>query len=119
MTLNSPVKPTLLWDGECAFCEHWIQRWRKGIGEAIDCRSYQEALPEFPQVSAAECAKAVQLILPDGRVYSAAYAVLKSLALGRGSGRLLACYEKSKLFRRFAEVAYRFIAANRSWLPQV
>jgi predicted DCC family thiol-disulfide oxidoreductase YuxK len=61
----------------------------------------------------------VQLILPDGRVYSAAHAVLQSLALGRRSGRLLACYERSRLFRRCAEAAYRFVAANRSWLPRL
>jgi hypothetical protein len=72
MEIKQPVRPTLLWDGDCAFCAHWIRRWEKLVGDAVDCRAYQEALDEFPQVVEAECQKAVQLVLKDGRVLSAA-----------------------------------------------
>ena len=119
MEMNLPTKPTLLWDGECVFCAHWIRRWEKVVGEAIDCRTYQEVISGFPQVGEADCAKAVQLILPDGRVFSAAHAVLQSLSLGGRSSWLLAFYERSRIFRLCAEAAYRFVAANRSWLPRL
>ena len=118
MEMNRPAKPTLLWDGECLFCAHWIRRWEKWVGPAIDYRTYQEAISDFPQVREADCEKAVQLILPDGRVYSAAHAVLRSLALGGRAPWLLVRYERSLAFRRCTEAAYRFVAANRSRLPR-
>ena len=111
-------KPTMLWDGQCSFCSHWIQRWKKATGNTVDYRPYQEALPDFPQVVEAQCKKAVQLVLPDGRVFSAAHAVLKSLALGGHCKRLLSWYEHLRMFHWLADVAYRFVAANRSWLPR-
>jgi len=108
----------LLWDGDCRFCGAWIERWRKRTGEAVAYRPYQQAVRDFPQVSEAACERAVQLVLPDGRVFSAAHAVLRALAeAGRGR-RLLALYEKFPPFRWAAEGAYRFVAANRSWLPR-
>lgn len=118
MEINPTKKPTLLWDGECGFCAHWIRRWEKVVGDAIDYRTYQEAIPDFPQINEADCAKAVQLVLPDGRVISAAHAVLQSLALGGRAKGLLARYERSPAFRCCTEFAYRFFAANRSWLPR-
>jgi predicted DCC family thiol-disulfide oxidoreductase YuxK len=84
------------------------------VSDAVDYRTYQEAISGFPQVDEADCALAVQLILPDGRVFSAAHAVLKSLALGGRAKWLLALYERSPAFRRLTEAAYRFVAANRS-----
>ena len=119
METTLPSKPTLLWDGDCRFCGHWIRRWERLVGDSVDYQTYQDALPGFPQVSEAECRKAVQLVLPDGRVLSAAHAVLTSLALGGRAGRLLTWYERSPCFRRCAEAAYRFVAANRSWLPRL
>ncbi|MBC8443699.1 MAG: DUF393 domain-containing protein [Deltaproteobacteria bacterium] len=117
MTL--PNKPALLWDGECTFCAHWIRRWEKAAGDAVDYRTYQEAISGFPQISETDCEKGVQLILPDGRVYSAAHAVLQSLAIGGRSKWLLSLYERSRIVRWCADASYRFIAANRSWLPRL
>ncbi len=108
----------MLWDGECAFCFHWIQRWEKATGDTVEYRPFQEVLSDFPQVTEAACKKAVQLVLPDGRVFSAAHAVLKSLAIGGRTQRLLSWYEHSRIFHWWAESAYRFVAANRAWLPR-
>ena len=98
-------------------CGRWIRRWQQATGDAVEYRPYQEALAGFPQVSREDCVAAVQLILPDGRVFAAAHAVLRTLALGGRAKRLLALYERSGIFRWCAEAAYRFVAANRSWLP--
>lgn len=117
MAMTAPTKPTLLWDGECGFCSRWIRRWQNATGDAVEYYPYQEVLSEFPQVSKADCATAVQLVLPDGRVFSAAHAVLRVLALGGRIRWLLALYERSGLFRWCADIAYRFVAKNRSWLP--
>ena len=118
MEMKYPAKPTLLWDGECGFCGHWIRRWEKLVGDAVDYRTYQEAISEFPQVGESECRTAVQLVMLDGTVLSAAHAVLQSLALGGRAEGLLNLYRRSPLFRRLVEAAYRFVAANRSWLPR-
>ena len=108
----------MLWDGECGFCSHWIQRWEKATGDTVEYLPYQEALPDFPQVTEGQCKKAVQLVLPDGQVYSGAHAVLKSLAMGGRAMRLLSWYEHSRIFHWLADTAYRFVAVNRSWLPR-
>jgi predicted DCC family thiol-disulfide oxidoreductase YuxK len=114
----SSTKPTMLWDGECGFCSHWIQRWEKATGDTVEYHPYQEALSNFPQVAEGDCKKAVQLVLPDGRVFSAAHAVLKSLAIAGRAKRLFPLYEHSPIFHWLADSAYRFVAANRSWLPR-
>ena len=56
---NLPLKPTMLWDGECGFCYHWILRWQKATGDTVEYYPYQEVLSEFPQVSEADCKAAV------------------------------------------------------------
>ncbi len=112
-----PQKPTMLWDGDCRFCFSWIQRWQRATGDAVEYRPYQEALDQFPQVTEEECKKAVQLILMDGRVLRAAHAVLQSLAFGGRQRWMVSLYERSSAFRWITETAYRFVAANRSWLP--
>jgi predicted DCC family thiol-disulfide oxidoreductase YuxK len=119
MEIKKPAKPTLLWDGDCGFCAHWIRRWASLVGDAVDYQTYQEVIQEFPQVDETECKKAVQLILPDGSVLAAAHAVLQSLAIGGRAAGLLARYERSPVFRRCTEAAYRFVAANRNWLPRL
>jgi predicted DCC family thiol-disulfide oxidoreductase YuxK len=119
MTANQNFnRPTMLWDGECGFCSHWIQRWEKTTGATVDYRPFQQALPDFPQVTEAECRHAVQLVLPNGKVYAGAHAVLKSLAVGGRARRLLSWYERSRIFHWLADSAYRFVAANRFWLPR-
>lgn len=114
-----PGKPAMLWDGECGFCSHWIRRWQKATGDAVEYHPYQEVLSGFPQVSEEACRKAVQLVMPDGRVFSAAHAVLQSLAIGGRAKWMLGLYERCGAFRWLAETAYRFVAANRSRLPRL
>ena len=115
--MTKPEKPTMLWDGDCGFCGRWIRRWKKLTGSAVDYRRYQDALEDFPQVREEDCRRAVQLVLPDGRVLSAAHAVLRALDAGGRFPFLHSTYQKSRIFRACAETAYRFVAANRSWLP--
>lgn len=107
----------MLWDGDCGFCSRWIRRWQKATGDTVEYRPYQDALQEFPQVKEADCRQAVQLVLPDGRIFQAAQAVLKSLAIGGRSMWMLRLYERSRFFRWFTERLYRWVARNRSWLP--
>ena len=57
--------------------------------------------------------EAVQLILPEGAVFSGAHAVLKALALSGRYRSLLRMYEKLPLCASLAEWFYQLVAHNR------
>ncbi len=112
-------RPTLIYDGQCRFCRLWIERWRELTGEAVDYRTSQEAAPEFPAIDAARFEAAVQLVEAgdggqEGRLREGADAVFAALEHG---GRLWPArlYRGLPLFARASELAYRFVAANRSF----
>lgn len=106
---------TLLFDGDCRFCRRWIRKWEDMTRESISYRPYQEALSSFPQVSEKDCKSAVQLILPDQKVYSGAHAVFKALALGGRLRWLLWMYEHVKIFARISESIYSLVAHHRTF----
>ena len=106
--------PTLLYDGDCGFCRRWIAKWTRLTAGKVDYAPYQEAISAYPQVTESQCEEAVQLIMPDGEVFSGARAVFKALALGGRFSRLLWLYEKLPLFGRLTEFFYRFVARHRT-----
>ncbi len=109
---HPPSKPLLVYDGDCGFCKLWIERWREETGDAVEYQPLQEAAARFPEVPRAEFERAVKLIEPDGRVWSGAAAVFRSLGAG---GRPLNrwSYEHLPGFAAVSEFAYRFIAGQR------
>lgn len=111
--------PVLLYDGDCAFCRDWVEKWRGVTGEAVRYEPYQRAGRDYPQVTAEQCAEAVRLIMPGGGVFSGAHAVFKALALGGGSARLLWFYEKVPLFGPAAEWFYRLVARHRLFFSRL
>jgi lipase maturation factor 1 len=107
-------KPTLLYDGECGFCAMWIERWRAITGDRVEYVTWQEAGPKFPEISAAEFAKAVQWVGSDGEHLSGAPAVFAALATTSAWGRgLRSLYNGTPPFARTADAAYRFVARKR------
>ena len=63
---HPPTKPLLMWDGECAFCRLWIERWREITAGKVDYATYQEAAHRFPEIPAEQFKRAMALIEPDG-----------------------------------------------------
>ena len=115
---NPPPKPLLVYDGDCAFCKLWVARWQEETGDAVEYAPLQEAASRFPEVPRAEFERAVQLIEPDGRVWSGAAAVYRSLgAGGRGLNRW--SYERVPGFAAASEFAYRLIAGHRDLAHRV
>lgn len=109
----------MLYDGDCGFCQRWIERWKHKTHGRIDYAPYQETLRRFPQVSERDCREAVQLIMPDGSVTSGAHAVFKALDIG-GSSRLPHfLYEHMPPFGRAAEVGYQWVAHHRLLLSRL
>ena len=112
-------KPTMLFDGDCGFCRKWIEKWRAKTGDKVIYKPYQKALKQFPQVSKADCQKAVQLILPDGTHYAAGRAVLEALALEGKCRFWLWGYKHIPFFGWLTEGVYKWVAGHRGKLSRL
>ncbi len=108
-----PPQPLLVYDGDCGFCKLWIARWREITAGRIDYAPLQETAARFPEVPRRAFEHAVKLIVPDGRVFSSAEAVLRSLGAGRQFALGRWSYEHLPGFAALSEVAYAFIAGHR------
>jgi predicted DCC family thiol-disulfide oxidoreductase YuxK len=116
---NPPSKTLLVYDGDCGFCKLWIARWREITAGAVDYKQLQDAAVRFAEVPRAAFEQAVKLIEPDGRVFSGAEAVYRSL--GRGGGRGFGCwaFEHFPGFAPLSNFAYAFIARHRELAHRV
>lgn len=110
-----PDKPTLLYDADCGFCTKWVNRWHKKTGAAVEYAPFQTHGHHFPQVTSEAARQAVQLVMPDGKIYAAAEAVWRTLALGGVKRYALWLYQHFPFFAHISEAVYRFIARHRSW----
>src|SRR5438094_4819429 len=112
---SPPAKPLLVLDGDCNFCRYWIARWQRITGDRIDYLPFQDpAIAErFPEIPRARFDQAVQLIETDGRVYSSAGAVFRSLAYGRRWP--LWAYQRVPGFAPVTEFAYGLVARHRTF----
>jgi predicted DCC family thiol-disulfide oxidoreductase YuxK len=108
----------LIYDGDCSMCRAsalWLMRralaGRASELEILPCRSPARHT-RFPQVSESACLRAMQLVLPDGRVLAGADAVPEILA------RIPRWRWLARLFdlpgvRPLARHVYAWIADNR------
>jgi predicted DCC family thiol-disulfide oxidoreductase YuxK len=114
MSPSACEKPTLVYDGDCSFCRLWVDRWRALTGDRVRYAPWQEAAGEFPEIPREAFVRAVHLILPGGEVFSAAHAVLRSLALVPGYGWMLWLYQHVPGAAWAAESFYGFVARHRN-----
>lgn len=109
-----PMKPLLIYDGECRLCCRWIEAWKAVTGDRVDYESSQSAGPRFPQIAPEEFERAVQWVGADGRICSGAEAVFSALATAAWYGRMaLGLYRRVPGFSRLADAIYKAIAAHR------
>ncbi|MDI1320259.1 MAG: DCC1-like thiol-disulfide oxidoreductase family protein [bacterium] len=107
-----PPRPLVLFDGDCRFCRQWAGQWQRDFAGRVDVAPSQEARERFPEIPAAAYAGALQLVEPDGAVYSGAQAALRARAHGRGRrGVLLRGYQSGAA--PLLEFCYRIVARNR------
>lgn len=115
-------KPILIWDGECGFCERYVERWKAWTGERVNYEPYQTAAVRYPHLTSEQFQRSAVLIEPDGRVSTGAQAVFRTVAhappfVKGGVGNWM--YERIPGFAWIAERVYAFIAERRrffSWL---
>lgn len=118
---SPPAKPVMIYDGDCLFCRYWIERWRSLTGDRIDYLPYQDPRVAgwFPEIPLEAFTHAVQLVEPDGRITSAAEAVLRALAYVPGRRWPLWTYERVPGVRPITEATYRVVARHRSALAKL
>src|SRR3954471_3286604 len=107
-----PQKPLLIWDGDCHFCRHWIERWKAMTRGDVDYATSQEIASRFPEIPRKQFANSVVLVEPDGTVVTGAEAVYRSL---RSHNRWpLLAYENVPGFAGLSEFGYVVVARNRT-----
>ena len=111
-------RPILLFDGECAFCRGWVERWRDAAGDRLDFEAAQTAARRFPEIPPADFRRAVKLIGTDGKVFSGAGALVRVRCLATQRFWLLTAYERVPGLAAAAEVIYRLVARHRPFLSR-
>lgn len=106
----------MVFDGDCNFCGLWIRRWRQLTGEAVDYLPSQDPqiAARFPEIPREQYETSVQLIEPDGKVFSGAEAVFRALAKNPRAKWPLHWHESSPAISKFTERAYKFVASHRT-----
>ncbi len=112
---DEPVRPILIYDGDCAFCRIWVDYWQRLTNERVAYQPFQTAADQFSDIPRTAFESAVHLVWPDGRVTSGAQAVFETLALTPGRTGWLWLYHHAPGFAPISERAYRFVAAHRDF----
>jgi predicted DCC family thiol-disulfide oxidoreductase YuxK len=115
----SQARPTLVYDGDCGICRYWVDYWQGLTGERVIYRPYQEAAVDFPAIPPEAFQHAIQLIEPDGKVYSGAAATYRVLRHVPGRGAWWWLYAHVPGFAVVSERSYAFIARRRGPLNRV
>jgi predicted DCC family thiol-disulfide oxidoreductase YuxK len=110
---SPPPKPLLIWDGDCRFCQMWVERWRVIAAARADDTTFQQVGDRFPEIPREEFQRAVVYIDADGRVFRAAEAIFRSLRFRWPRRWLSWSYDHVAGFGGVSEFFYGVIARHR------
>ena len=108
---DPPMKPRLVYDGDCAFCRYTVEYAASVTSDAVEYRPYQEVMAEHPDVNEAEFAASIQLFA-DGERYERADAAFRVLAIG-GAGFWHRLYRRLPGFAAFSDALYDWVSRHR------
>jgi len=111
--MNAPPKPLMLYDGDCAFCALWIERWKRITGPAVDYAPASSARSHHPSIPPEKFRKSVVLVLPDGSILTGALAVFTALGDSTGGRVARFLYRILPGFGSASEALYRWVAGHR------
>ncbi|MBI1871358.1 MAG: lipase maturation factor family protein [Chlamydiae bacterium] len=111
-----PLKPLMIFDGDCQFCRSWIEHWREQTQGKIDYLPFQKVEHLFPEIPHESFEKAIQFIMPDGSLYEGAEAIFQALAQAPHKRWMLYFYKNFPGFSKISEWAYQWIAQHRKLL---
>ena len=106
--------PLLIYDNTCNFCRYWVARWKHLTVGRVEYAPFQEVGEQFPAIPTSAFESSVQLVGPDGEVFSGAEAVFRALSYAPHAGWMLWLYQKVPGFAPITESVYDFIARNRA-----
>jgi predicted DCC family thiol-disulfide oxidoreductase YuxK len=118
---DRPLRPVMLYDSDCRFCCFWIKRWQRATGDRVEYIPYQDhdVTVRFSEIPQSRLEAAVHLVEPDGRVFSGAEAVFRSLATNPAHGWALKIYQTIPGAAWLSEWAYAFVARHRSFFSKL
>ena len=113
--------PLMIYDGDCNFCSLWVHRWQHATGGQVEYLPFQDprVAAQFPELPREQFESAVQLIEPDGAVFSSAEAVFRALARNPRRQWLLDWHNHSPAFARVAGWSYHFVARHRTFFSML
>jgi predicted DCC family thiol-disulfide oxidoreductase YuxK len=111
--MSNPL-PVLIYDGHCHFCQRQALRLSAWSGVRLKLESFHDpwVLARYPKLTRQACEEAMQLILPNGRVFSGAAAAAEALRLNPWLGWASWIYYLPGI-KQLADASYRWIAKNR------
>jgi predicted DCC family thiol-disulfide oxidoreductase YuxK len=115
----APELPTLVYDGDCTICRYWVTYWQGLTDGRIAFRAYQDAAADFSMIPLEAFKRAIQLIEPDGQVYSGAAATFRILRRAPGRAVWWWCYARVPGFAVLSEWAYAYLARRRGLLERL
>ncbi|MEP6604364.1 MAG: lipase maturation factor family protein [Spartobacteria bacterium] len=110
---HPPAKPLMIWDGDCHFCRHWIERWCVITAGEVDYETSQNVAERFPEISREQFQRAVVFIDTNGEVFVAAAAVCRSLTCRSSRKWLWWSYNHIPGFAAISEFGYKIVARHR------
>jgi len=114
---NPPKKPTLVWDGECDFCEYWILVWQSKTGKRLQYEKYQDVYERFQSIPLKEFKKASRLIETNGDVFSGPDSAYRSFMYFHSPIKFLHIwYSKYSFFKVLSNNLYNWIAKHRPFM---
>lgn len=105
----------MVFDGACGFCRYWLVKWKKVSGDRYDYEPFQTAAERFQDIPKVNFQKAVQLIFPNGEVYSGAAVAYYPYYESGKITFLYRWYRGSTLFEKLSDWLYRRVAKNRNF----
>lgn len=111
-----PTLPLLIWDGQCGFCKYWVIRWYHITGGSVRYVPYQNIHHRIEEIPEKAFGEAVRLIGTDGKIYSGAHAVYRTLHHTPKWRFLFYWYRKWIWFKKISDLGYRLVSDNRAAL---
>lgn len=100
----------LLYDADCGFCRRSLARFGRFLRRDVERTALQDFRSADPRLQADRLREAITLVLPDGRVYTGAEAIARTVG-----GAALVYYVPG--IRQVSDRVYKAIARNRHRLP--
>jgi predicted DCC family thiol-disulfide oxidoreductase YuxK len=112
---SAPAKPLMIYDGDCNFCKFWVARWQRATKGWVDYVPSQDphVAGQFPELPREWFETSIQFIETNGRVYSGAEGVFRSLIYSRFLRWPLWLYQHVPGVAPITEWSYRFVASHR------